>query len=198
MYSLNRDSAEVMSRATRCPSHLPEFSFSPRVLQERQMLTQDRLKELLNYDPLTGIFSWRVNGGRKRKDQIAGSKDVHGYWQIGLDNRLHKAHRLAWLYVYGWLPAEPLDHIDFNGCNNAIANLRLLEPHQHIEHRRRNKNNTSGFRGVHLCKSTGRWVAQIKTKYKWIWLGRFDTPEAAHQAYKNAAKIHHTHNPAAA
>lgn len=158
-------------------------------------MTQEDLKRLYHYDPATGDFTRRITRGRWLAGMKAGSLDAHGYGQLRIGAKNYKLHHLAWLYVYGALPNQPLDHIDLNRANNAISNLRYLTPKQHVEHRGVNKNNKSGFRGVSICGSTGRWVAQIKHNYRIIWLGRFDTPEAASAAYKVAAKKYHTHNP---
>jgi len=161
------------------------------------MITQDELKQLLHYCPDTGIFTRVKTWGRYTAGSVAGSKDVHGYMQFRIGNKNHKMHRLAWLYMYGSFPDGAIDHINFDRSDNRITNLRLLSKKQHVEHRRANRNNTSGFRGVHLCKFTGRWIAQIKTNYQLVWLGRYPTPEAAHNAYVAAAKQIHSCNPEA-
>jgi hypothetical protein len=155
-------------------------------------MNQQRLKELLNYDPVTGVFTRKVPfHGRT----LAGSKEANGYWQIGIDGKTYKAHHLAWLYVYGAWPSQDIDHADTNKRNNAIDNLRFISVKQQNENRWWNSNNTSGYRGVHLCKMTNRWVAQIKHNYKIFWLGRFNTPQEAYTAYCLAAAKYHTHNP---
>ena len=158
-------------------------------------MDQIRLKELLHYCPLTGEFTSRVAAGRWKAGRKVGSLDVRGYVQIRIEAKNYKGHHLAWLYTYGHLPDQPLDHADMNRANNAVKNLRYLTPAQHAEHRGRNRNNTSGYRGVSFCKLTGRWVAQLKTNYTSVWLGRHKTAEAAYEAYKRGAAQHHTHNP---
>lgn len=160
-------------------------------------MNQARLKELVNYCPVTGVFTRLQNGGRMKAGSKVGSLDAHGYIQIRIKGKNYKGHRLAWLYTYGEWPIGPLDHADLNRANNAIINLRLLTSQQHVEHRGRNKNNKSGYRGVSFCKSTNRWVAMLKTNYKTIWLGRHDSPEIAYAAYKAAARVYHTCNPEA-
>ena len=83
-------------------------------------LTQDRLREVLNYDPATGLFSWK-----KRLSNRAGvgsprtNLDTYGYVRIRIDNQLYWAARLVWLYVHGKFPTHDIDHI--NGVRDAIA-----------------------------------------------------------------------------
>lgn len=158
-------------------------------------MDQAKLKELMDYCPLTGVFTSRMDRGSWKAGRKVGSLDVHGYVQIRIGPKNYKGHHLAWLYVYGYLPTQPLDHADLTRANNAIANLRYLTPQQHAEHRGLNKNNKSGFRGVSRCNTTGRWIAQLKTNYANVWLGRHDTPEAAYEAYKIGASRYHTCNP---
>ncbi|UGO56005.1 putative HNH endonuclease [Escherichia phage JLBYU40] len=90
------------------------------------MITQDRLKELLDYDPLTGVFRWKVSRGRVSKGSIAGTEvwvsDNYIRLEIRIDGKRYKAHQLAFLYVYGYIPEE-IDHKDRNPLNNAIDNL---------------------------------------------------------------------------
>lgn len=92
------------------------------------MLTQERLKELLHYNPETGIFTWLKNTrGHKISDPV-GHLDSQGYVQIKLQTissyKIFHAHRLAWLYMRGAFPSMSLDHIDSDRKNNKISNLR--------------------------------------------------------------------------
>ena len=86
------------------------------------VLTAERLRELLNYDPLTGVFSWRVNGrGRSGVGTVAGGSN---HKRIAIDKKEYFVHRLAWLYVHGCWPTEDIDHINGDPSDNRIANLR--------------------------------------------------------------------------
>ena len=89
------------------------------------MITQTRLKELLNYDPISGIFTWKTSRGGRKPGSIAGTKCIHkGYITIQIDGTLYRAHRLAFLYMIGRLPEDQVDHIDRCKDNNAWSNLR--------------------------------------------------------------------------
>lgn len=151
-------------------------------------LTQNRVRELLDYDPETGVFRWRSNrGGSARAGSIAGSiRPKFGYVDVCVGREKWLGHRLAWLYVYGEIPGT-IDHINGVTSDNRIANLRCCTQAENTYNTRLRKNNTSGFKGVSFCSMTKRWAAQIrKGKRKWT-IGRFDTPEAAHEAYRKKA-----------
>jgi hypothetical protein len=111
---------------------------------------------------------------------IVGCRMKHGYISIRLDDTLHYAHRLAWLYVYGKWPVNQIDHIDGNRANNAVANLREVSNAENAQNRRKSRSK-SGFLGVR--KENSKWLAEIKVNYKPIRIGLFSTPEEAHEAY---------------
>jgi hypothetical protein len=149
-------------------------------------LTSERLRQVLAYDPATGIFVWR-NKPRGRDRTIAGTQTSHGYIQISVDGKLYPAHRLAWLYVHGAWPKGEIDHIDGARANNAATNLRDATHSQNLANQKLSLANTSGFKGVCFNKERNRWVAYIKVLGRRRHLGRFKTPEAAHEAYRQAA-----------
>lgn len=156
-------------------------------------LTFERLREVLDYDPLTGVFSWRVRlSDKTRLGAIAGTTKDKGYVQVRIDGVKYLAHRLAWLYVTGKWPEDVIDHVDRNPSNNRLVNLRPAtrrENHQNLNMR---KANTSGFTGVSRCdRNPAKWRAVITDYGKQHYLGRFDTPEEAHAAYLAAkARLH--------
>jgi len=157
----------------------------------RAAVTADRLREVLDYDPLTGIFRWRIRpANRMRIGQIAGGGHVKGYRRIRVDGLLYLAHRLAWLFVHGDFPILDIDHIDRNRDNNAIENLRVATTSLNCANSRHRRNNTSGFKGVEWRKAKQKWHAGIMVDGRRLHLGTFDTPEAAHAAYMAAAVKH--------
>src|SRR6266704_128840 len=94
------------------------------------MLTQQRLKELLSYDPLTGVFLWRVKRCNKMPGDVAGCNKNRNYTVVYVEGKSYRAHRLAWFYMTGEWPATFLDHRDMNKHNNAWENLRLATKSQ--------------------------------------------------------------------
>lgn len=152
----------------------------------QETLTAERLRALLNYDPGTGLFTYRNSRGRCRAGSVAGSFDKEGYVVIGLDYRAYKAHRLAWLYVTGAWPADQIDHIDGKQDNNRWANLRDADPSVNAQNRHRYK----GVPGV-TPAAYGRFRAQIHVQGQKRYLGSFRSAEEAHAAYITAKRALH-------
>lgn len=151
-------------------------------------ITQDYLKEVLDYSETTGVFTWKKSVGKCRPGDKAGYADALGYVQIGLADKLHRAHRLAWMYVYGAFPDDFIDHID--GCkgNNAILNLRSVTHAENLLNQvRPRRDNTSGYMGV--GKNGSGWRAVITVSGRRISLGTYATPEEASIAYEAQKKI---------
>jgi hypothetical protein len=159
----------------------------------KQQITQSRLKALLNYDMETGVFTWLVNRGKARIGCKAGGisprdDGLRIYISIGMDGKQYLAHRLAWLFVYGDFPEKDIDHKDCDGTNNRWNNLRLATQTQNNANTRTHAKSITGIKGVRLQKRTGRYEAQIQSEGKLKYLGTFDTPDEAKNAYFNAAK----------
>jgi hypothetical protein len=164
------------------------------------MITQEYLKECVTYNPGTGVFVWLNRPLIHFKNIIAhrafnsmyagkeaGSDKADGrivYRQIGIDGFRYLSHRLAWLLVYGELPKQSIDHIDGNGLNNTIDNLRDVSRQENHRNTRLPSNSTSGVIGVHWLKKNQRWLAHITVDKNCISLGCFSTLEEAAAARK--------------
>lgn len=153
------------------------------------MITQKRLKGLFDYDPETGWFTNRFSRGRAKGRQRAGAYTGHGYRRIIIDYEKYYEHQLAWLYVHGEWPDE-IDHIDGDSSNNAIANLRLCDRSQNNCNSQR-PTGRSGLRGAYLNPRNLKWYSQIQFGCRVIYLGTFNTPEEAHEAFEAAAEHLH-------
>jgi HNH endonuclease/AP2 domain len=155
----------------------------------------DYLRAILDYSPLTGLFVWRWRhdlsdiANKVCAGKGAGSTSTGGYQVIGINGKMHMAHRLAWVYMTGEEPIGEIDHINLNRSCNIFSNLRLASRSQNHANTRAKINNSTGFKGVVPFKETGRFRGAIKFHGKTIWLGAFDTPEEAHEAYRDAAEI---------
>jgi len=136
-------------------------------------LKKGRLLRLLNYDPETGIFTWLVsNSNRVKVGDVAGTLNNKGYVVITIDGKLHQAHRLAFLYMTGFIPKE-VDHINRQTYYNAWSNLRSVSHKENMINRGMQLNNTSRFVGVCWDKANFKWVATIGLSGKTKHLGRF-------------------------
>jgi hypothetical protein len=149
------------------------------------MITQARLKELLNYDATTGVFNWAISRSVKKGTELT-SIDNDGYIRVQLDYVSYRAHRLAWLWVYGEMPSKNLDHKNLVKTDNRIDNLRLATTQENNRNFPKRKNCRSIYKGVVYEKDI--ITARIKIDGKLIRLGKFDTELNAHQAYCLAAK----------
>jgi len=159
----------------------------------KSILTAARLRELLSYDPETGVFTWLVNRGpNQTAGKPAGSPDEEGYLRIGIDRRRYRAHRLAWFYVYGVWPELELDHWDTDQTNNRIGNLREATRAMNQENIRRCPAKKSSLpMGVVKLANEKKFRAQISVQGKKMALGHFPTADAAHDAYITAKRQFH-------
>ncbi len=129
------------------------------------MLTVSQLRDVLRYDPVTGNFVWLVSMGRARVGAIAGRLLDDGskkYLQIGVHKKVYMAHRLAWFYMHGQWP-DQIDHINGNGLDNSLPNLRNVSLDENRKNLRRMSRNSSGVTGVRWCKQSRRWKVYIST-----------------------------------
>jgi len=189
----------VLLARSWCSTHYSRWrkNGDPNIATRRRRfvgpLGQDRLREMLSYDPVTGIFTWRVNrqGGVKAGDSAGCIKTSFGrlrYRVITISRRDYQAHRLAFLYMVGKIPLSGIDHRDGDGLNNRWRNLRPATPSQNAANAGVCSTNTSGFKGVTWNKKSQRWQAGIKKDGRSIHLGLFDAPETAHSAYTAKAR----------
>lgn len=150
-------------------------------------LTQKRLKELLRYNPETGLFTW-VHCG-----EMAGRRGQRDYIHIRVDGDDCLAHRLAFLYMEGSFPEQATDHINHIRHDNRWANIRRASHTENRMNASKMSNNTSGFNGVSWSKACNKWSAQIKVGGKKLHLGVYDDIKCAISARKAANVVHGFH-----
>ena len=143
------------------------------------VLTQEELKEYLNYDLETGIFTWikNPNGNKKLRSTIR----QDGYKVIGFKYGKYLVHRLAWFYVYGKWPENQIDHINGNKSDNRICNLRTVTNRQNSSNRYMHR--YGHLVGTAFHQQTQKWLAHIYVNGKNTHIGSFDTAIEAHKAY---------------
>lgn len=151
----------------------------------------DRLREILTYDPDTGVFVSLVCRKTLKVGQILGTTvDRYGYASIGIDGTHYLIHRLAWFYVHGEWPDGQIDHINGIKLDNRIANLRVVDALTNCQNRHfPEKNARVSLLGVSIVGK--RYQALIGVAGKNRYLGMYDTPEAAHEAYLAAKRQLH-------
>jgi len=152
-------------------------------------LTQKRLKEVLDYDPLTGNLTWKVSTAHRIKvGDIAGcTTSNHAYIAIRIDNVLHLAHRLIYLFMTGVMP-DQVDHADHNRQNNIWTNLEVSSDKQNRKNMSLRSDNKSGHVGVWWEARRNKWQAYIRVNGIRKFLGYF-TNKADAIAAREAANI---------
>ena len=145
-------------------------------------LTAAELRELVDYDPLTGILKWRwrynlhpqaVTWNKRNAGNVAGQRDTKGYLFVSIYKISYRAHRLAWAHYYGEWPSLDIDHINRVKDDNRICNLRLATVAQNGLNVGLTKRNTSGVRGVFWHKGANKWQAGICYLGQEIYLGLY-------------------------
>jgi len=156
------------------------------------MITQQELKEFLHYDQDTGIFTWIKRAARCIKiGDVAGTKHPDGYVCITLSGKRYLAHRLCWLYVYGEVPENQIDHINCIRNDNRICNLRKATKAENSYNQKLRKNNTSGVKGATWSKKDKKWHAQFNFNNKIIFVGQFKNLQDAKHSIEQARLKYH-------
>jgi len=153
-----------------------------------------RVKQLFDYNPEDGSLKWKIQRrGRARKGSKAGTVHPKGYIRISVDNIDYLAHRIIWILVNGNIPENSVvDHINGIPSDNRLSNLRLTTAQGNVHNQvDAHKGNASKLIGASFNKPTGKWLSRIKLNGKDKYIGLFETPEEAHEAYMKHKKLMH-------
>lgn len=154
-------------------------------------LTAERLRDLLDYDPATGIFTWKIDRNQLAKaGDRAGYKRHDGYLMVNICGKVHLGHRLVWLHVHGVWPADMIDHINGVPGDNRIANLRPATRSQNMMNMAPLARSTSGHKGVSWAKRASKWEAHITVARRKISLGHHQKIDDAIAARAEAEARH--------
>lgn len=148
------------------------------------LISAERLRELLDYSPETGVFYWRGDrGGRQFSGKPAGSRMSTGYIEICVEGWRIKAHRLAWLYHYGEYPKYVIDHVNGQRDDNRISNLRDVPFATNLQNQSAiSENNATGIRGV--SKVRDKYRVELQANGVRYHVGMFSSLEEAAKAYE--------------
>lgn len=148
------------------------------------MVTLNRLKEVLYYDPSSGIFTYKVNRGTAKIGNVAGNLSKAGYRYLSIDNVTYAEHRLAWLYIYEKWPDNDIDHINRIKNDNRILNLRDISKKQNNLNKEFKLSSNYLYRGIRKTTGSLGYSAELQGMY----LGTYSTQEEASIVYENTAK----------
>lgn len=152
------------------------------------ILTQARLKEILHYDPSTGLFTRLITKSYNAKvGEVVGGLSSSGYLRCNIDGKLYYMHRLASLYMTGSFPPDAIDHINGVKTDNRWCNLRAVTLAENNRNLRRKRVNKSGVNGVYWAKREQRWIVQIAINGRRFHVGSFDNIHVA-AAHRKAAE----------
>lgn len=181
---------------------------------KRRDLPFDVLSKLLRYDPETGVmfwlprirelfpsdWSWTVWNKRYAGEEAFTAVDGKGYRHGTIYGRQYRAHRVAWVLAHGDVEIEDIDHINGIRTDNRIVNLRAVSRAENLRNQRLKPSNTSGVTGVHWCKKSHKWIAQIVADGNATYLGAFNVKAdaiAAREAANRLYGFHENHGKAA-
>lgn len=135
------------------PNNVQDVSVCVGMKSQKEKLTQKRVRELLDYDPETGLLTWKVNrrGSAKAGDVIK-SVNGAGYVQLAIDSKTYLAHRVIWLWNYGYFPEKQVDHINRIKVDNRLCNLREIASSCNVQNSCVSTRNRTGVKGVRVDK----------------------------------------------
>lgn len=161
-------------------------------------LTQEQVQELFDYDSDNGWLIRKKDEYGRVVNRPCGIKpNGNGYGSVRINDKMYRTHRVIWLLVHGYMPEREVDHIDRDKMNNRIENLRPATPTENSHNHGLQRNNSSGYPGVHFHKHANKYVARITLNGKKISLGYYATAEEAFRAYQLAKIKYHPTSPIA-
>lgn len=148
------------------------------------MLTQDRLRELFDYQD--GDLIRKRNG----KTVVCSETKGQDYLRVFVDGKAHRLHRLIFIHQNGYAP-KCIDHIDGNRLNNKIENLREVTQQQNCINKKHHKNSKSPFKNVYWNDNAKKWVVVVSVNQKRKYFGVFKDIELADLVAMEARNLHH-------
>lgn len=151
------------------------------------------LNELVSYNLTTGEFTYLKANNRRVVGGRVGTLRGDGYYEVTINYKRYRLHRLAWLLTHGYMPTKHIDHINGNRADNRIANLREATVSENLQNQKKATiRNRLGVLGVSYTK--GAYEPKIKVDGRNLYIGRFKSIEEASEAYLKAKRLHHLYN----
>lgn len=151
------------------------------------LMTQEYLKSILRYCPETGMFSWLKTGKGIRQGRPVGTPDKDGYLSVRHKGKLHRMHRLAWLYMTGEWPEGQIDHVNRDVQDNRFANLRPCTNAENLRNREFAEREIP--RGVH--RSGKKFRVRVSVQGKNMDFGTYHDIELAELVAQEARRTHY-------
>jgi hypothetical protein len=155
---------------------------------------QDYLKELLSYDPASGLFAWKVDQGSAKAGSVAATKATNGYLVVMVDKKYQSLHRLAFAFMGREVP-DCVDHINGNRTDNRWKNLRAATAIENARNQRLHRTNSTGLPGV-TWDQRSRWRAYGYLSGRYLALGRYQSlldAAAARKSFESQNGYHYNH-----
>lgn len=159
----------------------------------REGIRVEELRRLLDYDPITGVMSWRLVPGRdvgSHEGRAVGYVHDGRYRKVEISRHRYMVHRVIWVWMTGDWPKEQIDHINGVKDDNRWCNLREATNAQNQQNRP-GRSSKTGVKGVHRSLAGKAYWASICANGQSVYLGCFTTKEEASGAYQRAALQFH-------
>ena len=163
-------------------------------LDQSKLPSSNRLKQLFDYSPETGLLIRKIDQVRRNKGEVFGTKNKGGYLVGSVDGKLYRVSRLVWVFANGDIQDDMvIDHINGDRADNRLSNLRMVRSVDNARNTAIRSDNTSGHVGVTWCEPRNKWVAQICTRGVTKNLGGFEILADAINARLAAQGFHGFH-----
>lgn len=178
-----------MQGSMPCHQHKEINSINTSTMKNNK-LTYEEAHRLFRYDPKTGKLYWKIRPSNNvliGRDAGSEYSDRHTrYRRIFIKKKSYMAHRIIWLMKFGEWPKNEIDHLDGNGLNNCISNLRDVSGSVNCRNRKMRSDNKFGATGIR--KNKNRWVAMIRDHDGQLrHIGSYKSKDDAITAYRSAS-----------